>query len=78
LEKWLSLLEGYFSVQNFSNSEKSPSHSLNLFPMLDIGGKLTVRNMSEMNLQFLGQNPLGWIFFDALKEKYYLVGNYDD
>jgi hypothetical protein len=22
LEKWLSLLEGYFSVQNFSNSEK--------------------------------------------------------
>ena len=22
LEKWLSLLEGYFSIQNFSNSEK--------------------------------------------------------
>jgi len=29
--------------------------------MLDIGGKLTVRNISEMSLQFLGQNPLGWI-----------------
>jgi hypothetical protein len=33
LEKWLSLLEGYFSIQNYSNGEKSSSFSLRPFPM---------------------------------------------
>jgi hypothetical protein len=31
-----------------------------------------------MSLQFLGQDPLGQDFVDALKEQYYPVGNYDD
>jgi hypothetical protein len=61
LEKWLSLLEGYFSIQNFSNSEKITFTLLKSLPHVNIGGKLTVRNMLEMSLQFLGQNPLGWI-----------------
>jgi hypothetical protein len=30
LEKWLNLLEGYFSVQNFSTGKRSPSHSSRL------------------------------------------------
>jgi hypothetical protein len=46
LEKWLIMLEGYFFVQNLF-------HSLEIFPMLDIGGKLIVRNRLEINLQFL-------------------------
>ena len=35
LEKWLSLLEGYFSIQNFSNSEKITSVLLKSFPHIN-------------------------------------------
>jgi hypothetical protein len=45
LEKWLNLLEGYFSVHNFSDEKISPSHSLRLSPMSNIGGKLTGRKV---------------------------------
>jgi hypothetical protein len=34
LEKWLSLLEGYFSIQKFSNSEKITFSLLNCLPYL--------------------------------------------
>jgi hypothetical protein len=50
LEKWLTLLEGYFSVQNFPNSEKIIFSLLKAFPTLEIGGSLTLSNMSKMNL----------------------------
>jgi hypothetical protein len=59
LEKWLSLLRVISLSTFFPTLKKSPSRSLKPFPMLEIGGKLTVRNMSEMSLQFLGQKPLG-------------------
>jgi hypothetical protein len=45
LDKWLNLLEGYFSVHNFSDRKRSPSHSLKLSPMSNIGGKLTGRKV---------------------------------
>jgi hypothetical protein len=32
LEKWLSLLEGYFSVQKFSNNEKTTFALLKVLP----------------------------------------------
>jgi hypothetical protein len=62
LEKWLSMLEGYFSLQNFSNSENITFVLCNTFPMSEIGGKITVSNMSEVSMKFLGHNPLGRIF----------------
>jgi hypothetical protein len=43
LEKWLNLLEGYFSVHNFSDREISPLRSLRLSPMSNIGGKIIAR-----------------------------------
>jgi hypothetical protein len=33
LEKWLNMLEGYFSARNFFDRERSPLHSLRLSPM---------------------------------------------
>jgi hypothetical protein len=45
LEKWLNLLEGYFSVHNFLIEKRSPLHSLRLSPMSNIGGKLTGRKI---------------------------------
>jgi hypothetical protein len=41
LEKWLTLLEGYFSVHNFFDKENISLHSLKLSLMSKIGGKLT-------------------------------------
>jgi hypothetical protein len=61
LEKWLNLLEGYYSVQKKLTSKRSPLHSLRPFPMSNIGGKVTGRDMMEMSLQHLGHNPLGWL-----------------
>jgi hypothetical protein len=41
LDKWLNLLEGYFSVHNFSNRENITFSLLKALPMSNIGGKLT-------------------------------------
>jgi hypothetical protein len=54
LEKWLSLLEGYYSIQFFFIVRRSPLHSLSPFPMSNIGGTLTGCNMLKMSLQHLG------------------------
>ena len=62
LEKWLSLLEGYFFVQKFSNTEKTTFMVLKSLPMSEISVKITMRNMSEMSLQCFGQNPPGKLF----------------
>jgi hypothetical protein len=59
LEKWLTLLEGYFSVHNFSTKKRSPSHSLKLSLMSNIGGKLTGRKVPQRSLEYMGSIPLG-------------------
>ena len=59
LEKWLSLLEGYFSIQNFPTGKRSPSRSLSPSPMSNIGGMDTPRGRQRMNLRYSKQNPLG-------------------
>jgi hypothetical protein len=59
LEKWLTLLEGYFSVHNFLTKKRSPSHSLNLSLMSNIGGKLTGSKVPQRSLEYTGLIPLG-------------------
>jgi hypothetical protein len=78
LEKWLNLLEGYFSVHNFSTGKRSPSHSSRLSPMSNIGGKLTGRKVPQRNLEYMGLEPTWDFFVDAVKEQYYPVDNYED
>jgi hypothetical protein len=78
LEKWLTLLEGYFSVHNFSTKKRSPSHSLKLSLMSNIGGKLTGSKVPQRSLEYMGSDPTWDFFVDAVKEQYYPVGNYED
>ena len=59
LDKWLNLLEVYFFVHIFSTGKRSPSHSLNLSPMSNIGGKLTGRKVPQRSLEYMGPSPLG-------------------
>ena len=62
LEKWMSLLEGYFYVQKNSMVKISPSHSLIPSPMSNTGGNGTMRGMRGMNLRYSIQTHWG-IFF---------------
>jgi hypothetical protein len=59
LEKWLTLLEGYFSVHNFSEKEKITFALLKLSLMSNIGGKLTGRKFPQRSLEYIGLIPLG-------------------
>jgi hypothetical protein len=59
VDKWLNLLEGYFSVHNFSNREKIIFHSSKSFPMSNIGGKLSVRKRKQRNPHYLQSRPSG-------------------
>ena len=59
LDKWLNMLEGYFSVHIFSTRKRSPSQSLNISPMSNIGGKLTRSRVPQRSLEYMGPSPLG-------------------
>jgi hypothetical protein len=78
LEKWLNLLEGYFSVQNFSDRENITFVLLKALPHVKhwwetyFGRKVPWRNM-----EYMGSSPLGF-FVDVVKEQYYPIDNYED
>jgi hypothetical protein len=78
LEKWLSLLEGYFSVQNFSNSEKITFVLLKALPHVKYWWETYCEKHVKDESAIFGPGPTWVDFVDALKEKYYPVGNYDD
>jgi hypothetical protein len=78
LEKWLSLLEGYFSIQKFSNSEKITFVLLKSLPHVRYWWETYCEQHVEDESTIFGPEPTWVDFFDALKEKYYPVGNYDD
>jgi hypothetical protein len=59
LDKWLNLLEGYFSVHNFFDREKITFALLKALPMSNIGGKLTGRKFPQRSLEYMGSSPLG-------------------
>jgi hypothetical protein len=59
LDKWLNLLEGYFSVHNFSNKEKITFALLKALPHANIGGKLTGSIVPQRILEYMGSIPLG-------------------
>jgi hypothetical protein len=78
LEKWLSLLEGYFSVQNFSNSEKITFVLLKSLPHVRYWWETYYEKHVKDESTIFGPEPTWVDFVDSLKEKYYPVGNYDD
>jgi hypothetical protein len=74
----LNLLEGYFSVHNFSNREKITFSLLKAIPH----AKYWRDNFCEKKEIYeppLFTVALTWESFrDDIKEKYYPVGSYDD
>jgi hypothetical protein len=78
LEKWLTLLEGYFSVHNFFDTENITFTLLKSLPHVKHWWETYWDKSSTKEFGIYGTD-LTWDFFvDAGKEQYYSVGNYED
>ena len=78
LDNWLNVLEGYFSVHNFSDREKITFALLKAVPHVqNWWGTYCEQNLSDESEMF-ETIPTWASFIDAVKEQYYPVGNYDD
>jgi hypothetical protein len=78
LEKWLNLLERYFSVHNFSNMEKITFSLLKALPHVKHWWENYWEKISREESGIYGAEPTWGFFVDAVKEQYYPVGNYED
>ena len=78
LEKWLNMLEGYFSVYNFSDREKITFALLKVVPHVKIWWETHCEKTSTEEPSMFSTIPTWESFVDALKEQYYPVGSYDD
>jgi hypothetical protein len=78
IDKWLNLLEGYFSIHNFSNKEKITFALLKAVPHVkDWWETFCEKNETEETSLFSFMTT--WkSFIDVIKEQYYPVGSYDD
>jgi hypothetical protein len=78
VDKWLNLLEGYFSVHNFSNREKITFALLKVIPHVKDWWE-TFCEKKEIEEPSLFIVATTWESFkDASKKQYYPVGSYDD
>jgi hypothetical protein len=78
VENWLNLLEGYFSIHNFSNREKITFVLLKVVPHVKDWWE-TFYEKKEIEETSLFSVTTTWESFrDAIKEQYYPVGSYDD
>jgi hypothetical protein len=78
VDKWLNLLEGYFSVHNFSNREKITFALLKAIPHVKDWWE-TFCEQKETEEPSLFSVTATWESFrDVIKEQYYPVRSYDD
>jgi hypothetical protein len=78
VDKWLNLLEGYFSIHNFSNREKITFSLLNVVPHVKDWWE-TFCEQKETEETSLFTIMTTWESFrDVIKEQYDPVRSYDD
>jgi hypothetical protein len=78
VDKWLNLLEGYFSVHNFFDREKITFSLLKVVPHVkDWWDTYSEQRVVEESRMFVVA-PTWDSFWDAIKEQYYPVGSYKD
>ena len=74
----MNLLEGYFSVHNFSDREKITFALLKVVPHVkDWQDTYSKQRAIEESAIFM-VSPTWDSFRDAIKEQYYLVGSYEE
>jgi hypothetical protein len=77
-DKWLNLLEGYFSVHNFSDRETITFALLKDLPHVKHQWETYWEKSSIEESTIYGVEPTWDFFVDAVKEQYYPVDNYED
>jgi hypothetical protein len=78
IDKWLNLLEGNFSIHNFSNRENITFSLLKVVPRVkDWWETFCEKKVIEGSTLFTVA-PTWGSFRDDIKDKYYPVGSYDD
>jgi hypothetical protein len=77
LEKWLNLLEGYFSIQKNFDREKITFALLKSLPHVKHWWETYWEKSSIEEFGIYGVEPTWDFFLDVVKEQYYPVDNYD-
>jgi hypothetical protein len=78
VNKWLNLLEGYFSVHNFSDRENIIFVLLKAIPHVKDWWETFCEKNETKGSTLFAVAPTWDSFMDAIKEQYYHVGSYDD
>jgi len=78
LDKWLNLLEGYFSVPNFSDNEMIIFALLKALPHVKHWWETYSEKSSTKESGIYGAKHTWDFFVDEVKEQFYHVGNYED
>jgi hypothetical protein len=78
VDKWLNLLEGYFSIHNFSNRENITFALLKVVPHVKDWWETFCKKKETEETSLLTVMVTWDSFMDAIKEQYYHVGSYDD
>jgi hypothetical protein len=78
VDKWLNLLDGYFSVHEFSSREKIVFALLKAAPHVKDWWETYCEQKDESTGSLFSAAPTWNSFRDAIKEQYYPVGSYED
>ena len=78
IDIWLNLLEGYFSVHDFSDREKIIFSLLKATPHVKDWWETYCEKKDETKPSLFSAIPTWNSFRDAIKEQYYPVGSYED
>jgi len=78
LKKWLTLLEGYFSVHNIFDKEKITFTLLKALPHVKHWWETYWEQSSTEESRIYQADPTWYFFVDVVKEQYYPIGNYED
>ena len=78
IDRWLNLLEGYFSVHDFSDQEKIIFALLKATPHVKDWWETYYENKDQTEPSLFLAVPTWNYFQDVVKEQYYPVGSYED
>jgi hypothetical protein len=78
VDKWLNLLEGYFSVHHFSNREKITFVLLKVIPHVKDWWETFCEKKKTEETSLFSFMATWKSFKDVIKEQYYPVQSYND
>jgi hypothetical protein len=78
VDKWLNLLEEYFSIHKFSNREKITFALLKVIPHVKDWWETFCEQKEIEETSLFSVTAIWKSFKDVIKEQYYPVGSYDD